>query len=345
MAKVMTLLSGLAGKGIALNTRSLAQFTTDNGVLVMVRCGRPRGRFSLPPKLLGLQPGKWDSTSQAFFGDHVAMGQLTMVPKELEARLNQLDTRARRLAQQYTVNGSYMPLCMYEEFKTGFEEIRDDYMAVIEEVANQWEDIRNTFIEGVKTMVEARGRRKIQKRDREKLVDEIIAGIPSAEDYRRGAYMLAEVRTFPSTGATTPGLAPDLRDVINQTWRDDVTANAVKSIEAGLGEIFEQASKVAKTFATTGKIDSRSLLSLTRKSDRVKKMNIFCNPMLDTVATSLAKLTMDDPDSTECAVEDAIVDIWDYAKMTGVNLDLKECPFDEEALNKMLKGRAVAATA
>ena len=145
MVKIKALLEGLSGKGISLNTRALAQFTADNGVLVTVRCGRPRGRVSLPPRLLGLQPDKWDKESQDFFSTHVAMGQLTMVPKELDARLNQLDTRARRLAQSYTVNGSYMLLSDYDEFRDAFEEIRDEYLATIARVADQWDDIRDTF--------------------------------------------------------------------------------------------------------------------------------------------------------------------------------------------------------
>ena len=74
MVKIKALLEGLSGKGISLNTRALAQFTADNGVLVTVRCGRPRGRVSLPPRLLGLQPDKWDKESQDFFSTHVAMG-------------------------------------------------------------------------------------------------------------------------------------------------------------------------------------------------------------------------------------------------------------------------------
>ena len=91
--KIKTLLEGLSGKGIQLNTGALARFTAENGVLVDISCGRLRGRVSLPPKMYGLMPEKWDEGSKNFYVDHVGLGQLTMVPKELDARLNQLDTR------------------------------------------------------------------------------------------------------------------------------------------------------------------------------------------------------------------------------------------------------------
>ena len=47
--KIKTLLEGLSGKGIQLNTGALARFTAENGVLVDISCGRLRGRVSLPP--------------------------------------------------------------------------------------------------------------------------------------------------------------------------------------------------------------------------------------------------------------------------------------------------------
>ena len=38
-------------------------------------------------------------------------------------------------------------------------------------------------------------------------------------------------------------------------------------------------------------------------------------------------------------VEDAILDIWEYAVRTGVNLDLDVCPFSEDDLNNLLAVR------
>ena len=42
-------------------------------------------------------------------------------------------------------------------------------------------------------------------------------------------------------------------------------------------------------------------------------------------------------------IEDAIISVWAYAEKTGVNLDLKVCPFDEDTLNSMLALRTSAA--
>ena len=50
--KMRTLLEGLSGKGIEIRVGSLARYTAENGVLVGISCGRTRGRFTLPPKLL-----------------------------------------------------------------------------------------------------------------------------------------------------------------------------------------------------------------------------------------------------------------------------------------------------
>jgi len=345
--KIKTLLEGLSGKGIQLNTTALAKFTADNGVLVTLRCGRRRGRVSLPPKLLGLRPEKWDEKSKDFFADHVAMGQLTMVPKELDAKLNQLDTRARRLVQSYTVNGSYMPLTQYDEFREAFEVIRREYMDTIREIARQWEGIRASFESGVRATVEARTKRTMTKVSREHLIKEIMNAVPTAKQYEEDAYMKVEVRAFPSTGSAALGLAPDMKNVLDQTWRDDVVNNVVRSIETALGEVFEKTSSIAKGYAKSGKVDGRSLNALNRITARLRKMNVFSNPLWDKVVTNLESLTIgssaNSDDVVEAVIEDAILDIWEYAIKTGIKLDLSVCPFTETDLKKMLALRTSVA--
>ena len=83
--KIKTLLEGLSGKGIQLNTGALARFTAENGVLVDISCGRLRGRVSLPPKMYGLMPEKWDEGSKNFYVDHVASGAELHHQRQLHA--------------------------------------------------------------------------------------------------------------------------------------------------------------------------------------------------------------------------------------------------------------------
>lgn len=340
--KMRTLLEGLSGKGIEIRVGSLARYTAENGILVGISCGRTRGRFTLPPKLLGIRPEKWDKGSQAFFWDHISMGRLNMVPKDLEDRLNQLDTRARRILYSHTLNGSYMPLTEFEEFKSEFEEVREEYFRTIDQVVAQWDTIRADFLLGVEKIIETRSKRAMLKRDREKLLRELTDSIPTANQYRARAKMEVTVRAFPSTGGATTGLAPDLRNMVDQTWKDDVTANIVRSIESNLGEIFAKACTIATDYGKTGKVNTRSLNTLVRSAVRVKKMNVFANPMLEKLAGSLSVITNDDMDKAEWQVEEAIVDAWNYAKSTGINLDMSICPFDEKALESMLAARSTA---
>lgn len=343
--KLKTLLEGLSDKGIAIRVSTLARYTAENGVLVDITCGRSRGRFTLPPKLLGLAPEKWDEATKEFYGNHVAMGRLTMVPKELEDRLNQLDTRARRILRSHTVNGSYMPLSEFEEFKEEFEEVREEYFNTIKEVVDQWDKIRADFIAGVRNTVETRGKRTVLKRDREKMIKEIINAIPTAKQYESRAKMDVTVRAFPSTGGAATGLAPDLQGLVDKTWKDDVVANIVRSIEINLGEIFAKSCAIASNYAKTGKMETRSVNALSRVALRVKKMNVFANPLLEQLAASLSAVTVDDPEKAEWQVEESIVDAWDYARSTGISLDMDCCPFDEATLEKMLRSRTAAPAA
>lgn len=341
--KQKTLLAGLAGKGIELNTRALARFTADNGVLVNVRCGRRRGRIGLPPKLLGLHPDKWNQYCRDFFDGHVALGQLTLVPKEQSAKLNQLDTRVRRLVQTYTINGSYMPLACYQEFKEEYTHIREEYLTAINEVAADWEKIRTDFTRGVVELVEVRGKGHVLKRDRDKMVRDIVSCIPTAEAYRNSAYMELEVRAFPTTGVTSEGLEPDLIDSLNATWANDVVHNAVKAIETCIGQVFSQACKSAAHYVRCGKLGSRNIAALNRIANRVVKMNVFNNPLLATLGQRLSSVSDKDEDAAEEIIEEAILDTVVYAKSTGIRLDMDCCPFTEKQLKDMLDLRAKAS--
>jgi len=341
MAKVMKLLEGLEGKGIKLNTTSLARYTAENGVLVTVSCSRRRGRVTLPPKLLGLRPEKWDDGTKSFYSDHISMGQLVMIPKEMETELSNLEGQARRLVCSYTLNGTYMPIAQYSEFKEQFEEIREEYFKAINAVADQWDEIRATFITGVKNFVDRRAKKTMLKSDREKMVEMIIQGIPTASDYRKAAKLTVEVRVFPTT-ATADGLAPDMQDMVNQTWRDDVVANVVRSIETSLGEIFAKVCQITAGYQSRGRINPKALRSLDRIAARVKKMNLFDNPMLESLSTNLGGMADLDDQAAENKLEEALIDIWAYANSTGINLDMSICPFDSDTLNVMLSLRTVA---
>jgi len=353
--------SQLAGKGIRLDVRSLARYTAESGVMVTVSCGRASGSISLPPRLLGLCPDKWDKESLAFYADHVSLGKVTLIPKDYEKDLNRLDTQARRLIGEYattgdgtraryssygaTAAGYYVPLAVYQEFKEKFEDIRSEYFAAIDKVVQDWDILLANFTASLTETVNKRCRNTMLKRDREKLINDVLSAIPNKEQYKNRAHMDLTVRMFPTTGAPTVGLAPDLQDTVNQTWRQDVVSNAIRSIEASLGEVFAQACSIADTYGKMGKVNARSLNTLVRISIRVRRMNIFANPMLEQLAKRLDGLAGKPDDEVEDLVEESIVDAYEYAKATGLGLDLDNCPFSKSDLDKMVARRkAVSAT-
>ena len=330
------LLKGLEGKGVVLNTRSLARFTADNGVLCELHCGRKRGHFSLPTKLMGIRVDKWNEANREFFDQHIKMGSLAMIPPEMEKKLNHLDSQVRYLLAENSINGSYVPFAVFGEFKEKFDELREEYLKTIDEVSQNWDEIRENFISGATALVETRGKRTILKRDRDAIIKNLKASIPSAADYRSSAYMRLDVRAFPTTGVTTEGLDSDIQDCLNQTWRDDVVYNAIKAIETTLGQVFVQTCNTAKVYVKSGKMDARSVNTLEKVATRIKKMNIFANPILDELGTRLSKLSELSDDEVNTEVEEAILDVVDYARKTGVTLDMKKCPFSEEQLDNML---------
>lgn len=86
-----------------------------------------------------------------------------------------------------------------------------------------------------------------------------------------------------------------------------------------------------------GKIHGRSTNALNRIAARSKKLNVFANPMLESLASRLECIgDLNDDDIAE-RVEDCLLDAIQYARSTGINLDMSECPYTEEQIRDMLE--------
>lgn len=253
--------------------------------------------------------------------------------------MNSLDTRARRLVEEYTVSNGYMPLSVYNTFKDKYQALREEYLSCAKEISDQWEEIQEQFTKGVVTMVNFCGD-QMTGAEQENLIKNLTKNLPDAQEYLNRAYMTLDVRAFPTTGITAEGLEPDIQEELNRTWKNDVCNNAVKAIEQNIGELFAKASQICNKYSQTGRIDSRSAESMSSIASRVRKLNVFCNPLLEDLAARLETLKSRKDDEAEEIIEDSLIDIWNYAKKTGISLDLESCPLSRELLEKMSELRS-----
>ncbi len=333
-------LDSLLGDNISAKTENLAEYTAKNTVRVRAHVGRNRGIVPLPEKQLGMKPGKLGQNGQAFYAGHMQAGRLCLIPQADEQRLGRLEARLRCAIKGSEVFEGLIPVARYASLKTEFEEIRKDYFDARDDVLARWDSLVAEFKLGCKEMLDGV---RMQKRNRELLYKSIVASIPSKGEYERSFSMSLEVTAFPASGVPD-GLDESIAADVESSWKGTVVSTALKAIETTVGEGFAMLGKAASAYAERGSIGGKTLDAMERYSQDMVWKNVFQNTALTACANKCGVIanTMG-ADAKESLVEEAILDIWDYAKATGLHLDASVTPFTPDVLDAMLDVRKKAA--
>lgn len=324
------LLEGIGAE--SANVKDLARYTAKSGVFVRIRIGRSRGCIGLPPKAVGVRTDRMKKDALDAYHSLVNLGNLVFIPKEMDNELSRLDNQIRRKLARYTTTDGFMPVRLYEAFKSDFQKLQAEYLAQRDIIIDAWDDLTTAFANNVRTMLDGI---RMPKRDRAKLYDTIMKNLPSKTFYANSFYMKMEVSAFPvepQSGALDPGIAAD----IDEAWQDNVVSNAVKSIASCLVSTFEAANKAIKSYVKRGAFPYKSFQGLVDLGGRIRNLNVFSNPAIAEVSNILSKLDSENQLEAEEQVEYCMAYIYDYAKSTGIDIDLSDSALDEKALDGIL---------
>lgn len=324
------LLEGVGAE--SANVKDLARYTAKSGVFVRVRIGRSRGCISLPPKAVGVRTDRMKKDALDAYRSLVNLGNLAFIPKEMDNELSRLDNQIRRKLARYTTTDGFMPVRLYDAFKADFQKLQAEYLAQRDLIVDSWDGLTTTFAANVQTMLDGI---RMPKRDRAKLYNTIMKTLPSKSFYANSFYMKMEVRAFPvesQSETLDPGIAAD----IDEAWQDSVVSNAVKSIATCLTTTFEAANKAIKSYVKRGAFPYKSFQGLSDLGIRIRSLNVFSNQAITEVSNILGKLDFDNQLEAEEHVEYCMAYIYDYAKSTGIDIDLSDSALSEEDLMDVL---------
>lgn len=333
MSNQQKLLEGLGGEGVILNVRSLAKFMASNAVLVRSRVGRMRGNIPLPEALYAFKPSKLTSTASLFYSERVSQGHLNFIPREDEASLTALEKRLRRAVESKTLADDFMPTVAYEALRRDFERIRADYFEKRDEILSNWGTLQSNFETGARELLE---NIRMPKQIRAKLLADFLSQVPSAERYGESFSMSLTVHAFPAESGSLEGLNQSLAADMSETWKDEVVATALLSIENRVGAGWVKLLSAMKQYMSTDKIKSNTIDSLIRFCDELSWKNLFRNRLLDELCAAGKELAKGTSDEQAQVVEDCIVAIFGYAKESKIDLDFKGSPYTVNELEDLL---------
>ena len=326
------LLAGLGGDGISV--RSLANYTSSNGVQVSVHVGRYRGTISLPPQLI--IKGKLGEKTQKVYDEYISLGTLRFIPREYESVLASIESSARYKLFNSTIIDGFMPISKYIVYKEEFEELRNEYFLSRDIILMIWDDVIKDFKTGLDELMDAAG---VTAYERGGLKDSILKQLPSKEQYSNSFSFALSVKAFPAQPDFSMFDEAVGKD-IKESWMSLVVDNALNCISALAQDVFSMCSSAVAKYVEKGVINGKTINGLIVLGEKVKENNMFCNPLLQSVGESLCKLVnIDNPDDQEELVEGVLLEIYEYCQNTGVELKINNKGLPAKTLETMLENK------
>lgn len=324
-------LEGLKGDNIEVTVRSLAKYMSSNGVLVKPYIGRARCYIPMPSSVYGVDPSKFSEEGGSFYRSRVSQSHLTFIPPEDDLALSALEKRLRRAVEYRALSDGFMPVSAYDSLKEEFQRIRKEYFEKRDEIIQNWEFLTAGFTLGIEEML--KGITILTNAQRESLTEVFLSQIPKAHEYRESFAMNLRVHAFPAESAAIPeGLNSSITADVQSTWSEEVVQTAILSIEKTIGEGWSKMLGAMRQYTNGASIRQNTISGLQKFAEDLKWKNVFKNPLLTHLHTELKGLSASDAATQAEAIESAVAYTYEYAKETGIDLDMEKSPYSMQEL-------------
>lgn len=334
MSNQMKLLEGLSGENITVTIRSLAKYMASNGVIVTVTVGRARGYIPMPGKAYGIDLDAFSEKGSTFFSERVSQSHINFIPPEDEAAFANIEKRLRRAVEVRTLADGFMPTTAYDDLKKEFADTRALYFAKRDEVLAKWDSLVASFKEGAEEMLAGI---RIPNAMQEALLKEFLGKVPDKDYYKASFVMGLKVKAFPAEAGNLPGLNSSIEADMRESWKEDVVSTAILSIEQQVGEGWEKMMGAMRQYVKGNAIKSSSIVAIQNFAKQLEWKNVFRNPLLCRLNSSLANLQTLSAESQAMAIEEALTYTYGYAKEAHLDLDFNKCPYRTQDLENMLQ--------
>ena len=262
----------------------------------------------------------------------MSKASIALIPKEFRNNITRIEKGIRRRKDELCIARDYMPVDAFMQFKAEFEKARSELFDVCDEIIANWDSIRDSYESGLKDML---GNIQMPDFMRDKILGDLLAAIPERETFRRGFSMNMRVFAFPSEPEARPGIDSSISDAITETWKDDVVSTAILAIERSVGEGWERLNAAMKQYLRHGSIRSNTINTIIRYAQNLAFKNVFRNGLLTELAKNLMSLASKSEDQQAEQIEECIAQVYQYAKESGINLDMENSPYSTDELDVM----------
>ncbi len=333
----MKAFAGLVDPDIAVSVSDVAKTATENVVKAKCAVGRCSCVYGLPSKI-GFKADTLGEKEKTFFAGNVTGGKVAFLPPEVGKHLQRLEDKARNLVRNAAVCEDYIPVASYEPLCNAFAEVKAQYLAERDNVLAMWDALVADYKDGVKALLaSATG---LTPSEEVALYSALVSALPTKEVYAKSFYMKLSITAFPAIDPPE-GLDQSLAAAVADGAKNELYSFALQAIETLVGKAWAMLCSAAHGYIKEERVHTRTLTGLANASVELGVKNVFGNELVSKLKTKLDVISREaDEDVREEAVEDAILDVWEYAKDTGISLSMKESPWTAKDLDTMLSNRS-----
>lgn len=251
----------------------LNQLFRKEGVLVSESIGRMRVKYKLDEKSLGINVTSKES--KQFFSDHVKMGEISLLPKRLEDKLQRIESSVRqnRRLKSLGFENKFMDLETFKEHKQMFEQKKEEYFTLSEEIANEWELLVSAF---KKELKEVLLELQVEKEKLKEVEESVYKKIPSKEVYKNSFYFNLKVKPIPSVG-NIEMFSEEMKESILHTHEEEMTNFVQDLVVQSLADVFTLLGKGMKQINKNGFLNKNTRDSIETLKQLLSRRNIVGN--------------------------------------------------------------------
>lgn len=327
-----TLFSGVSEN---VRVRDLGDLMMKRGVFATIKCSRNRGTIPMPDEM---KKNYKSAEAVAAAAAHSSPSHLVFTSKELDNKLNKIESAIRYELKKASFANGFISLEELTGFTLKFEAAVEEYDRALDTLGCEWDQMIENFKADLDFMLYDDA--DLTDIDRIRIRKAVYKKIPSYKEFRSDCCLKLSVRQF-NPQPNLELFPEDLQGALKEDWKESVTECAVACVTSCVQDVFERCSCVAARYADTAYINKNSINGLQAVSERIRKNNLFNNPLLASAADRLEHIAdFATPDEQEIVIEDVLLDVYAYSKQNGVSLTIDPKGLKESTLDQMLALRS-----
>lgn len=333
--KTEEMLKGLEDENVRVTVENIDKILQENGVLVKVHVGRTRNYVEVSPKVFGIDVDKSEGLNE-FFKEYMKNGRMTFIPNTDEKILHNIESKVRTEQKRKAIgyDNEYMTILIYKEFNEYVKIAREEYFNASERILDKWDELILRFKESLKSSLD-----EMSAINKLNVYEQVIAKLPSREDYRKSFYLDISLRAFP-VSENINLFDESIGEEIKQSQIRDSVNSVHEILSNTLADCFDVLNNLLVSFdgSKNGKIAPKTMSGLREGAKRVKQKNLFKNSLIDSISEDMDVMyNMDNGEDIAEMAEVTLAKIYGYAKEVDLSkaINLNKSFMSEEELGLM----------